>query len=222
MRAGWVALLLVALAGSGHAADVRLVDTVVAQIGARPVMLSDVALARALGVLGLNPSAGPITDADLAKYLDAQLAVREATQLAIEVPGADVERAWSKAGGAALAARLSAVGIDPGWARQLIEADLRVEHFVDLRFRSFAFVTDFDVDEALGPGPHDETTRAQTRDRLRAEMIERALAAWKEDARQRIPIRPVPGVSGPWPAPFTLGPPPARSSPSAPARRPRI
>lgn len=209
MRAGLVALFLLVLAGIGHTADVRLVDTVIAEIGARSVMLSDVALARALGVLGLEPSAGPITEADLANYLDAQLAVHEATQLAIEVPAADVDRAWSRAGGASLETRLSAVGIDPAWARQLLEADLRVQRFVDLRFRSFAFVTDFEVDEALGPGPHDEATRAQTRDRLRAEMIDRALTAWKEDARQRIPIRPVPRVTGPWPAPFTLGLPPA-------------
>jgi hypothetical protein len=212
MRTGWVALILFALAGIGHAADVRLVDTVVAQIGTRPVMLSDVALARALGVLGLEPSAGPITDADLARYLDAQLAVREAAQLAIEVPAADVDRAWSRAGGASLETGLAAAGIEPTWARRLFEADLRVERFVDLRFRSFAFVTDFDVDEALGAGSHDEATRGQTRDRLRDEMIERALAAWKEEARQRIPIRPLPGVTGPWPAPFTLDMPPFRRS----------
>ena len=166
-----------------------------------PVMLSDVALARALGVLGLEPSAGPITDAELARYLDAQLAVREATQLDIEVPAADVDRAWESAGGAVLAARLEAVGIDPAWARRLLEADLRVERFIDLRFRAFAFVTDFDVDEALGPGSHDEATRARTRDRLRADMVARAFAAWKTDARQRVPIRRVPGVTGPWPRP---------------------
>ena len=64
----------------------------------------------------------------------------------------------------------------------------RVERFIDLRFRAFAFVTDFDVDEALGPGPHDEATRARTRDRLRADMVARAFAAWKEDARQRVAI----------------------------------
>jgi hypothetical protein len=204
MRTGWVALILLALAGTGHAADVRLVDTVVAQIGTRPVMLSDVALARALGVLGLEPSAGPITDADLARYLDAQLAVREATQLAIEVPAADVDRAWLRAGGASLATRLATAGIDPTWARRLVEADLRVERFVDLRFRSFAFVTDFDVDEALGPGTHDEATRARTRERLRADVVARSFTAWQEEARQRMPIGRIPGVTGPWPAPFTL------------------
>jgi len=206
MRAWWAAVLLLALADVGQAAEARLVDTVVAEVAARPITLSEVALARALGVLGLEPSTGPITDADVAKYLDAQLAIREATQLSIEVPVADVDRAWEQAGGAALATRLARVGIDPAWARRLLEDDLRVDRFVDLRFRAFAFVTDFDVDEALGPGAHDEATRARTRDRLRADMIAKAFTSWQEDARQRIPLRRVPGVTGPWPAPFALGP----------------
>jgi hypothetical protein len=37
-------------------------------------------------------------------------------------------------------------------------------------------------------------------------VIARAYATWKDDARQRIPIRLVPGVTGPWSAPFTLIP----------------
>ena len=213
MRVGWAAVgLLLALVIDGEAIDARrpdagtLVDTVVAEVAGRAITLSDVGLARALGVLGLEPSTAPITDAELGKYLDAQLAVREATQLAIEVPAADVDRAWEEAGGAALAARLARVGIAPAWARRLLEEDLRVDRFVELRFRSFAFVTDFDVDEALGPGQHDEATRASTRDRLRAEMIAKAFVSWQEDARQRIPTRRVPDVTGPWPTPFTLEP----------------
>jgi hypothetical protein len=200
-------LALLAIGAPSHAADARLVDMVLAEVASSPVMLSDVTLARALGVLGLEPSSGPITEADLAHFLDAQLAVREATQVAIEVSGAEVERAWERAGGAALQSRLETAGIDPAWARRLIEADLELDRFMDLRFRAFAFVTDFDVDEALGPGSHDEATRVRTRDRLRAEMAARAFAAWKEDARKRVTIRSVPGATGPWIAPFTIGSP---------------
>jgi len=210
MRWWRVAIALLALARASDAADGRLMDAVLAEIESRPVMLSDVTLARALGVLGLEPSAGPITDADLTRYLDAQLAVREASQLAIEVSPADVDRAWDLSGGAALASRLAAAGIEPAWARRLLEADLLVARFVDLRFRDFAFVTDFDVDKALGPGSHDEATRARTRDLLKADMVAQAFAAWKEDVRQRIPIRRIPGVTGPWPPPFALGPGPVR------------
>lgn len=208
MRSAWVVALLLGLAGVAHAGEVGLVDTVVATIGDRPVTLSDLALARALGVLGLEPATGPITETELTAYLDARLAVGEATQLAIEVPAADVDRAWEKAGGAALADRLARAAVDPAWARRILEDDLRVRRFVDLRFRAFAFVTDFDVDEALGPGEHDEATRASTHDRLREDSVARALAAWRQDARRRVVIRRIPGVTGPWPPPFTLEPAP--------------
>ena len=206
MRRLCAVLALLAIAGVSDAADVRLMDSVLAEVDSRPVTLSDVALARALGVLGLEPSAGPVTDTELERYLEAQLALREAGQLAVEVPSVDVDRAWELAGGAALAVRLEAVGIEPVWARRLLEADLRVDRFVDLRFRAFAFVTEFDVDEVLGPGSHDAATRARTRERLRAAKIAEAFATWKEDVRQRISIRQLPGVTGPWPAPFSLGP----------------
>ena len=111
MRRLCAVLALLAIAGVSDAADVRLMDSVLAEVGSRPVMLSDVALARALGVLGLEPSAGPVTDTELERYLEAQLALREAGQLAVEVSSADVDRAWELAGGAALAARLEAVSL---------------------------------------------------------------------------------------------------------------
>jgi hypothetical protein len=202
-----LAVLLIAPPGLG--ADARVVDMVLAEIAARPVLLSEITLARALGVLGLEPSSGPISDADLQRYLDAQLAVREAAQVGVEVSAADVARAWENAGGATLGARLEAAAIDAAWARRLIADDLTLARFIDLRFRAFAFVTDFDVDEALGPGAHDEAARTRTRDRLRAEMVAQAYAAWTKDARKRVVVRPVPGQTGPWPAPFSLAPPPA-------------
>jgi hypothetical protein len=205
----WAVLALLLSAGSAAGADPRLVDRVLSEVGSGPVMLSDVALARALGVLGLEPSDGPITEAELDRYLDAQLAVREAGQLEIQVSAADIDRAWEAAGGAVLAARLEAVAVDAAWARRLLEVNLRVDRFIDLRFRDFAFVTDFDVDDALGPGPHDEAERTRTRDRLRADLIARAFADWKKDARERTPVRRAPGVTGPWPAPFALAQRPA-------------
>jgi hypothetical protein len=207
MRAWRLVLCLALLGAVGLApASARLVDLVLAEIESSPVTLSDVTLARGLGVLGLAPADGPVTESDLTRFLDAQLALREATHLAIVVPPADVDRAWEAAGGAALAARLEAAAIAPAWVRRLIEADLRYERFIDLRFRAFAFVTDLDVDEALGPKTHDEATRARTRKRLEAEVVARAMTSWIEDARQRVSIRRVAGASAPWPAPFSLAP----------------
>ena len=200
-------LAVVVMAGAAEAADRRLVDLVIAEIGSSAVMLSDVALARALGVFGLEPSSGPITDVEVAHFLDTQLAAREATQLGIDVPAGNVDQAWERAGGAALEARLRAVGIDPAWARRLIETDLKVDRFIDVRFRAFAFVTDFDVDEALGPGVHDDAARDRTRARLEGQKVARAFAAWQRETRERVGVRPLPDITGPWPAPFSLPPP---------------
>jgi hypothetical protein len=36
-------------------------------------------------------------------------------------------------------------------------------------------------------------------------MVARAFAAWKDDVRRRVEVRRIPGVSGPWAAPFAIG-----------------
>ena len=200
-----IALVVVFCASAGHAAEPRLVDVTLAVVADSLVSLSDVTLARALGLFGLAPSDGPVTDADVERYLEGQLAVREATQLDLDVPDEEVERAWQAAGGATLTRRMEAIGVDPAWARRLIEADLRSRRVYDVRIRAFVFVTDADVDEALGPGPHDEATRARTRTRLESEAAARALAEWREEARDRIRIRRILDAKGPWPPPFALG-----------------
>jgi len=200
-----LALAFVACAAVGHAAEPRLVDVTIAVVADSLVSLSDVTLARALGLFGLAPSDGPVTDADVERYLEGQLAVREATQLDLDVPDPEVEGAWQAAGGPALARRMEAIGLDPAWARRLIEADLRARRLFDVRVRAFVFVTDADVDEALGPGPHEEAVRAQTRARLEKEAAARALAEWREEARDRIRIRRIQDARGPWPPPFSLG-----------------
>jgi hypothetical protein len=188
-----------------EAAAGRLVDVALAEVGGRLITLSDVALARALGLFELAPSDGPITAAELDRYVDAQLALGEAAQLDIEVSADDVARAWDAAGGDGLGARLTSVGVGPAWARRLIEADLRIERFVELRFRAFAFVTDAEVEQALGPGPHDQAARNAAREQLRAESAARALLTWREEARRRVPIRII-ASDPPWPPPFSLSP----------------
>jgi pyruvate/2-oxoglutarate dehydrogenase complex dihydrolipoamide acyltransferase (E2) component len=196
--------LAVVCAAPGHAAETRPVDATLAVVGDTLVSLSDVTLARALGLFGLVPSEGPVTDADVDRYLDSQLEVREAAQLEIDVPAADVDRVWQAAGGAALARRLEAVGVDPAWARRLVEADLRGRRLLELHVRAFAFVTEVDVEDAMGTGPRDEATRARTRARLEAEAVARAVADWREEARGRIRMRRIPIGEGPWPPPFSL------------------
>ena len=209
-----LALLFAAVDGAGGAgpaaADERpvVIDAAIASMQGALVALSDVALARALGLFGLDPSDAAITAAAVTRYVNAQLAVREAGQLAVRVAPEDVARAWEAAGGAALTARLEAAGIDPLWARRLMEEDLQLRRFVELRFQAFAFVAEPEVDEALGPGRHDETARRDARERLRDERAARALAEWTAEARGRARIRAL--ADGPWPDPFSLAPGPRR------------
>ncbi len=212
MRAAALAGALVVLlaAGPALAQSGRVVDAAIASTRGALVTLSDVTLARALGLFGLVPSAGPVTRAEVDRYLDARLAVREAEQLAVTPSAEESAEAWAAAGGEALAERLEAAGIAVTWARTMIEDDRKLKRFVALRFQAFAFVAEPEVDEALGPGTHDATARDAARERLRDERAARALAEWTSEARRRARIRLLDVSGGPWPAPFTLERPASR------------
>jgi hypothetical protein len=193
---------------AGEAAA-RVLDQVVAEVDGLPVMASDVALGRALGLFGLTPGAGPLAPADVERYLDVRLAIREASALGIVVEPADVAAGWralaSRRGGEpALLAWLERTGVEVTWAREQVETDLRVSRFVDLRFRALAFVLESTVAELLGPGRHDETTRRQARAHLERLEAERRLAAWLRESRARIPVRRL--VEGPVPDPLEPSP----------------
>jgi len=202
VSAGLALVLVAATSAPPAVAEVRFVDAVLAEVGGTLVTASDLALARALGLSGLLPSAGSIPDAEVERYLDAQLLSIEAARLAIEVSAEDVERAWQAALGRAPAGWLEEAGIEPEWGRRLVEADLRRRRFVELRFRAFAFVTESEVSAALGPGPHDEETRRRVRERLEAEKVASELETWREEARRRTGVRRLPAGSGGVPDPL--------------------
>jgi hypothetical protein len=183
-------------------AEGRLVDAVVAEVGGAIVTAADVALARALGLFGLTPARGPVTGAEVERYLEGLLLAAEAARLAIDAPAEDVARAWRAALDGGRDAWLDARGIERDWARRLVEADARRRHFVELRFRAFAFVTESDVTQALGPGPHDEAARRRARERLEAERVARELETWREDARTRLGARTLWQAPAPVPDPF--------------------
>jgi hypothetical protein len=203
--------------GSGGAppaaggAEARVVDAVVAEIGGAIVAAGDVALARALGLFDLAPARGPLTEAEVTRYVDGWLLATEAISLAIEVPGEDMDRAWQAALDGGRELWLQAHGIEQAWARRLVEADVRRRRFAEVRFRAFAFVTESDVAAALGPGAHDEAARRRARERLEAERVGREIEAWRRDAMTRIVIRRV--WPGPGPVPDPLDVPALRRSP---------
>ena len=190
-------------------AGAALVDAVLAEVAGQPVTASDVALARALGLFGLSPSAASIRTGDLDTLIAARLEVAEAERLDISVAPEERERAWQAAavrlGGAEpLAAWLGRAAVEPAWARRLVEQDLVRQRFVDLRFRSFVFVTERQVLDSLGPGEHPAAARERARERLREAETERRRAEWRQEARARVPVRLLlgPGETVPCPLPM--------------------
>ena len=187
---------------------------VLGEAAGQTVAASDVALARALGVFGLSPSAAPIGAEDVERVIGARLEVAEAERLGIAPSEAERERAWAETaervgGPEALAAWLQDAAVEPAWARRIVEQDLARRHFVDLRFRSFVFVTEAEVTAALGLGEHAPAERERRREALREAETERRRAAWLEETRARVPVRvqlgPGETVPPPLPMPKSAG-----------------
>lgn len=211
MRVAVAALTVVAWTGSARAAEPFL-DRLVAEVDGAVVTATDVALGRALGLFGLAPTAGPLSVAEIQRYVDGQLLVREAARIGVEDTPAHRAEAWAalteRAGGeGALTRWLTVADVDVAWARRLADEDLRMRRFVDLRFRGLAFISEADLAAALGPGTHDEGARETMRTRLEAEVAGRQRAEWLADARTRASIRlhgiesglvpnPLPGLPG--------------------------
>jgi hypothetical protein len=169
-------------------------DTLLAQVDARTISASDVALARALGLFGFAPTRSPITRADVDRYVDTLLILAEAGRIGIDADGAAADRAWAaaatRAGGeAALTHWLEANAVDRDWARRLVEEDLVKSKFLEARFAAFVFPDDATITRELGPGQHDESEREQVRARLVREAVSEAQATWLADARRRASIR---------------------------------
>jgi hypothetical protein len=182
-------------------------------VAGQTVTASDVGLARALGVFGLAPSAAPIGTRDLEALIGARLEVAEAERVDVGVTPEEGERAWqataARLGGAeALAAWLARAAVEPAWARRMVEQDVVRQRFVDLRFRSFVFVTEAEVLASLGPGEHPAAERERGRQRLREAETERRRAEWHEETRARVPVRLLlgPGQTVPCPLPMPAAP----------------
>lgn len=186
-----------------------VVDAVLAEVGGEPVTASDVGLARALGVFGLSPSVSPIGAADVERVVSARLEIAEAERLGIAPSEAERDRAWAETaarlgGPDAVAAWLADAAVELAWARRLVAQDLARRQFVDLRFRAFVFVTEAEVDAALGPGEHAPAERERQREALREAETERRRAEWLAQIPDQVPVRLrlAPGATVPVPLPM--------------------
>jgi hypothetical protein len=208
----------VAAASSAEPGSQGFLDAVLAEVDGGTVTASDIGLARALRLLGFHPADGPILTADIQHLIDVRLVEAEAVRLGIAEadPGSDTawEEATARLGGpSALRAWLLAAGIDPVWARRLVGEDYRWRRFIDLRFRAFVFVSEEEVTQALGPGPHTAAARQRRREALLTAAVNRSLDEWLAQARAGARIRLIPTGLPAIPNPISM-PPEAQALPA--------
>ncbi|HVQ74074.1 MAG TPA: hypothetical protein VMT79_00895 [Candidatus Binatia bacterium] len=198
-------LLVAGMGGHAPAAGAGPLDAVVAEVDGNAVLLSDIALARALGLFGLEPSTGPIDAAAVERFVDIQLVLVEARRLTLTAASAEIERKWAEAaarfgGPAGLDRWLARAGVDPAWARSLVEAEVLHGQFVDLRFRAFVFVTEAEIDRVAGERG-DEAARERARVEISRAAVARGLAEWTAAARKTSRVRIVEAGALPDPLP---------------------
>ena len=194
MRRPAVVALVGLLLAPGLLTAAPLFDTLLAVVEGRTVAASDIALARALGVLGFAPSPSAISRQEIERFVDVLVILDEAGRIGITAEPEQTERAWTAvverlSGETALARWLEAQALDRAWARRLVEQDVVRARFFEARFAAFVFPDEAAVSAALGPGPHDEPARDAARARLARETAERAQAEWLQGARRRANIQ---------------------------------
>jgi hypothetical protein len=150
-------------AGEG---PVKVFDAVLAVVEARTVAASDIALARALGVLGFEPSSSAIDRAEIQRFVDVLLMLDEATRIGVSVDPARIDSTWTAAvagwGDEATFERwLETHALDRSRARRLIEDDVVRARFIETRFTEL--MTDEAPEEAQREWLDDASRRAKIR-----------------------------------------------------------
>jgi hypothetical protein len=194
MRRLVIAVGCCVLAGVAAASSAPLMDVLLAQVEARTIAASDIALARALHLLGFAPSTEPIERRDIERFADVLLILEEAGQIGLAADEPEVERAWAAmvahvGSEAVLQQWLESYALKQAWVRRLVEADVLRARFFEARFAAFVFVGDEEITRVLGPGEHDETARERAREQITRETAEKAQAEWLVAARRRASIR---------------------------------
>jgi hypothetical protein len=135
----------VAISGALHA---QLLDRILARVGTRPITLTDVALARGLGlvevVAGEEPEASAVRqliERSLMLQEVARLQVREPTPEAIE---SELSRMRARAAGS-FERLMTSTGYDVAAVRELARENLRIDAYLRQRFGPTVTPRDADV-----------------------------------------------------------------------------
>lgn len=201
--------LAVLLPAAAQTATERFADAILAEVELHTVTASDVALARALGLFGLEPSNRPIRTEDLQRFLDALLIVNEASRLNIQASEDELSQVRQAAaslfgGRRKLEAWLEDTGIDAAWTEKLFKQEADRNHFVEQRFGKFVFVSEEQISDALGPGAHGAKEREDKRAVLIQKRAKSELEQWLEEQRQQTQINYLMEKGASVPMPFAL------------------
>src|SRR4030095_13502960 len=90
-----VVALVGLLLAPGLPSAAPLLDVLLAAVEGRTIAASDIALARALGVLGFAPSSSPIAREEIERFADLLLILDEASRIGIAAEAEQTERAWT-------------------------------------------------------------------------------------------------------------------------------
>jgi hypothetical protein len=209
MRPAWRPLVVgCALATAAGAAELRLLDRVVALVDEDPILLSEVRQVAALGLVEREPGED---DARLERrvldgLIEQRIRLHEVDRFGFsEVPGEEVERQLAAQRGrfaseAEFQARLAAVGLDESGLRALLATQLMVLAYVEERLGARVFVDLEDIRayyegelaprlrEAGAPVPPLEEVREGIREVLREERLNAELERWTEELRREADV----------------------------------
>jgi len=199
----WSFVLAWSLTPHSQAAQVEVIDRVLARVGAEVITLSDARAAIAIRFVKIGTSPDPIADA-VAALVDRELMLGDATRYAAPAPDpaavdaqlAEIRRRFSSE--AEFGAALNAVALTTERLGDIVRDNLRIEAYVDQMFSAPAEPTDEEAARYYEQHRADFTrdgrqlsldeARDLARARAAAERRQALVAAWLNRLRQRIVV----------------------------------
>jgi hypothetical protein len=169
----------------GSVASAEVVERILAVVGGRPLMLSEVRLVQRLRGLERAPA--------LEAIIDEQLMLREASRLAQSVVSEeDEQRAYESL----LQRNPSASALPEADLRRLVRRQAAILKYVEFRFRPQVQVSDAAMRDAYekeygsrADGPSFETAAPGIRRRLADRELDEKIEAWVKELRSGAEIR---------------------------------